>query len=92
MTHAADDAEPGPNGGVRAGGHGAATSDIVEMGSGAEFDLIRDLLAKANSAAGTGTRTRTGTGVDLGAHVAGVVVCGWVRVTTQRSSMPGGSW
>jgi thiamine-monophosphate kinase len=65
MTHAADDDDPGPNGGVHAGGHRAAASDIVEMGSGTEFDLIRNLLAKANPAAGTGT------GADLGAHVAG---------------------
>ena len=65
MTHAADDDDPGPNGGVRAPGHGAATIDIVEMGSGVEFDLIRDLLAKVNSAAGTGT------GSDLVARVAG---------------------
>ena len=61
MTHDDDDDDSGPNGGVRAGGHGAAPSDIVRMGSGTEFELIRDLLAKANLAAGT----------DLGPHVAG---------------------
>ena len=63
MTPAAGEDDPGPNGIGRARRHGSATGDIVEMGSGTEFDLIRDLLAKANPTAGTG--------VHLGASVPG---------------------
>ena len=63
MTHAADDEDPDSNCVVRARRRGVATSDMVEMGSGAEFDLIRDLLAKANPA--------TGTGADRGTRASG---------------------
>ena len=63
MTHAPDDDDPGPNEVVRARRHGAATSDTVEMGSGTEFDLIRDLWVKVNPAAGAGA--------DVGSHAPG---------------------
>jgi thiamine-monophosphate kinase len=92
MTQAADDDDPGPNGGVRAGGHGAATSDIVKMGSGVEFDLIRDLLAKVSPAAGTGTdsdvvaRVAGGGGVWLGpGDDAAVIDAGRLVVSTDLS-------
>ena len=55
MTHAPDDDEPGPKGVDRARRHGTAASGLVEMGPGAEFDLIRELLAKTNPVAGVGS-------------------------------------
>jgi thiamine-monophosphate kinase len=62
MTDAADD-DPGPNGVVGARRRGVVTTDIVEMGSGTEFDLIRELLAKVNPP--------TGAGSDVGTHAPG---------------------
>ena len=59
MTDAADGDGPGRKDRDRTRRPGATTSDPVEMGSGTEFDLIRDLLAKANRATGTGADAAT---------------------------------
>ena len=91
MTHAADDDdEPGPPDVVRARRHSDATSDIVEMGSGTEFDLIRDLLARANVVAGTsadaGTPVSGGGVVWLGAgDDAAVIGAGRLVMSTDLS-------
>ncbi len=52
VTDVAGDDDPGPNDSAPAGPHDAVTRGLVEMGSGAEFDLIRGLLAKTNAVAG----------------------------------------
>lgn len=90
MTHAADDDNPGPSGVARTRWHGAATSDMVEMGSGTEFDLIRDLLGKVNPAAGTGADVKThvprGGGVWLGpGDDAAVIDAGRLVMSTDLS-------
>jgi thiamine-monophosphate kinase len=90
MTHAADDDGLDPSGVARARRRGVAASDVLEMGSGTELDLIHDLLAKVNPAADTGTDVGTTvpgrSGVWLGAgDDAAVIAAGRLVISTDLS-------
>ena len=57
-----DDGDMGPNSVVRTGRSSEVTGGFVEMGSGTEFDLIRDLLAKVNPNIDSGADHMTDSG------------------------------